>query len=521
MTSRPAIAHETPGPASQRPPIPARFRWLKRLGLTGLLLSLPLVGVHFAWQSWSRSAWDRFVTERHAAGEPVLIDDFAAAQVPDEENGARIVLHVAARSSAIEQPNSPTIGDFTELSAVRAFQSLAQRAIDERADLLCDLRASRDMPRANWGTVIASPLINVLLPYLSPSRNVAKLTCAAAMVEHDRANDAEAVELLIDGLEVGARLRRSEFPCVITDLVAIACDSLVASAIESLSCELLVDDRSGAAASRSQMHELIRRLLDERELRQGNRLAVLGERVWTMDTFQCLESGRLGPMTLSSVEWWQVRFLWPAWRLDCVAAARRQTTLADALQAPNWPAARSMSPPERTEEFDSIHYVLTWYSRTVESSLSNAVSLQYRGMASRRMAAIGLAIRLFELDCGRLPVELGELVPSYLSEMPLDPLASDGRPIGYIKTEGLPRLYSVGLDGIDQQGHIEYKDGIPGDSRDEPLFFLTDRPLSAHADLYASYRLFEAYENDRQVERNEGNDDQQDDGEQQGGDGPE
>jgi hypothetical protein len=503
-------------------PIPARFWWLKRFALAGFLIGLTLVGVHLAWDYWAQKAWDRFVAERRAEGEPVLIEDYAPALVPDEENGAQIVMDVAARSSAIEQPNLPTIGDFTDLSAVRAFQSLAHRAIEERADLLCDLRAARDLPRTNWGTVFTSPLINVLMPYLSPARNSAKLACAAALVEHDRGSDAEAVESLIDGLEVGARLRRSEFPCVITDLVAIACDALVASAVQSLVCELLIADGSVGTVSRSGVQRLIDRLIDESELRRANRLSMLGERLWTLDTFQCIESGKLGPGTVGWISAWNARLLWPAWRLDCIGVANRQTNLANALGAANWPAAQAHAriPAERAAELGPVTLCATLFSRIMESSLSNAVALQYRGMASRRMAAIGLAIRMYELDHGRLPNELSELVPRYLRVVPLDPMAADGRQIGYVRTEGLPRLYSVGLDGVDQLGRIEYKDGIPGDSRDEPLFFLTERPSSAHADLYASYKIFEAYENDRQEKGDERNDDQQDGGQQQDGDGP-
>ena len=522
MMSSSAAALEAPTlPNKPALPTPPRYWWLKRLGLMGFLLSLPLVGVHFTWQSWSRTAWDRFVTERRAAGQPVLIDDFVPAAAPDEENGAKIMMDVAARSAAIQQPNLPNVDEFTELGAVRAFQSLAHAAIRDRADLLCDLRSARDLPRTNWGTIIASPLITVLMPYLSSARNVAKLTCVAALVEHDGGNDAEAVEMLIDGLEVGVRLRRTEFPCVITDLVAIACDSLAAATVESLSCELLIDDGLHGSASRAQVRELIRRLLDERELLHGSQRSLFGERVWMLDTFQCLESGKLGPMFVGWIGLSPARLFLPAWRLDCIRTARNQTMLAEALQAPDWPAAQSNSPPEPTEELDPIVLLATQYGRTMNASLSNAVALQYRGRATRRMAAIGLAIRLFELDHARLPDDLNELVPHYLVEIPLDPLAADGRPIGYVKTDGLPRLYSIGLDGVDQNGRIEYKDGIPRDSRDELLFFLTDRPRSARADLYDSYKLFEAYENDRKVEGDEGNDDQQNEGEQQGGDGPE
>ncbi len=77
---------------------------------------------------------------------------------------------------------------------------------------------------------------------------------------------------------------------------------------------------------------------------------------------------------------------------------------------------------------------------------------QFHGLAQRRMAAIALAIRLYEVDHARRPAELAELIPDYLDEVPADPMAADGATFSYLPDAEIPVLYSVGENGIDDGG---------------------------------------------------------------------
>ncbi|MEM6550965.1 MAG: hypothetical protein AAF750_02325 [Planctomycetota bacterium] len=69
------------------------------------------------------------------------------------------------------------------------------------------------------------------------------------------------------------------------------------------------------------------------------------------------------------------------------------------------------------------------------------------------------AFTVYRIDHGRYPESLGDLVPEYLTELPVD--RYDGRPLTY--RPGPERqtylLYSIGQDGDDDQGKFGHTDG--------------------------------------------------------------
>jgi hypothetical protein len=71
-----------------------------------------------------------------------------------------------------------------------------------------------------------------------------------------------------------------------------------------------------------------------------------------------------------------------------------------------------------------------------------------RLLVNHRLVLTMLALRRFELDQGRLPERLEELVPNYLKEVPLDEFS--GKPL--IWNRDKLRLYSVSENGVDDGG---------------------------------------------------------------------
>jgi hypothetical protein len=61
-----------------------------------------------------------------------------------------------------------------------------------------------------------------------------------------------------------------------------------------------------------------------------------------------------------------------------------------------------------------------------------------------------IALEQFRRARGAWPTALSELVPAYLPEVPPDHYT--GKPLGYVIIDGKPRLYSVGVDRVDDGG---------------------------------------------------------------------
>ena len=92
--------------------------------------------------------------------------------------------------------------------------------------------------------------------------------------------------------------------------------------------------------------------------------------------------------------------------------------------------------------------------------------------AQLRMLILKLSLRAFELDTGRLPASLAELVPKYLPSVPADPYASER--IKYRPNGSSYKLYCNGPDGDDDgglQNSMLYSTNIEnGDATDAELF---------------------------------------------------
>jgi len=72
------------------------------------------------------------------------------------------------------------------------------------------------------------------------------------------------------------------------------------------------------------------------------------------------------------------------------------------------------------------------------------------GHAGLRCASVGLAAERYRKRHGGWPPSLGDLVPHYLTAVPLDPF--DGKPLRYRRTEHGAVIYSIGEDAHDDGG---------------------------------------------------------------------
>ncbi|HUU97565.1 MAG TPA: hypothetical protein VM487_17655 [Phycisphaerae bacterium] len=477
--------------SDQARPIPPRYWWLKRILLAAGVLILALAALRWWWGWEAERRLEAKIAEYRAAGQPVTIEDFQSSPIPDDENAAVLLRKAAA--AIVTPSNSPiTPGDVCgSLTVVANWADEVRALIEANASALRLARDARLEPKTDWQIPLKSPVMNVFFPDLSPQRNLARLLCAAALYQHQTASDAAAIEALRDALGQARQVGQMR-GFLISHLVTVAIDAVAANAIEELAPQLRVAATTGAAPSDSrvappeQVRALIADLLDEEPIREQWRWAIYGERLFALDTVTLVASGRIGPGTLlvgggGSSPFGPLAFIAkPMFQLDVVQMMEHCTAVARAGTGESYPAACDLF-PEHPRRQPGIEGHARFLSRILLPSVHRALELHFRTIAMRRMAALALAVRLYEVDHGRRPHSLAELIPEYLSEIPLDPFAAGGRPLGYLPNAPCPILYSVNLDGVDDGGTYALRESgtVDWDAKDLPFFLDGDRPRQA------------------------------------------
>jgi len=472
-------------------PVPPRFWWLKRILVAiGLLLVL-MAGLRWWWGHVAHSRLQAEIDRIRAAGEPIFPEDFDSAPVPDAENAALVLVNAA---NAFVAP--PEAGEDVSILAGHSRFTATQLAdarayVDANTNALRLLRQARGMEKLDLGVRMRTPVFNFMLPPLSGHRQSAKLLTVVAKYHHQSGNDAEAIAAIRDALALGDVVDHR--PSLIAHLVAISIRALAARAVESVAPDLAVcgaDESMGPGpepARYPDVEALIADLLDEEDFRQGFTRALQCERMYQLDTVRVITSGQMslaalygggGPAPL--VQRVLNLFVGPLFVLDGVQMMHHATVAVEAARAQDWPTHCRKQPPDPGNSAGVVDLLTRPLSTFLIPSFERAAMLHYRTLADRRMAAIALAIRLYELDHGRRPVQLTDLVPEYLDVLPVDPFADDGRTFGYRPDTVPPVLYSIGPNGVDEEGRFAFRRGgrINVEVFDTPFFLDGHRPQS-------------------------------------------
>jgi|GEM_PF-685157 len=116
------------------------------------------------------------------------------------------------------------------------------------------------------------------------------------------------------------------------------------------------------------------------------------------------------------------------------------------------------------------YYIL---SSLLLPSYANVIVKQATTDANVRLARIALAVERFRLASGILPENLNELVPQFLSAVPVDPF--DGQPLRYHRLARGFVIYSVGRDCHDDGGRQKPADWKSTDRNTYDITFTVER----------------------------------------------
>ena len=247
-------------------------------------------------------------------------------------------------------------------------------------------------------------------------------------------------------------------PTMIAALADVACLNLLMQPIwEGLAA------RQWTAADLDALRDSLSRINIVREYQQ----ALRGERVFfaaslpedLQDAAQARELSKLMTDTQGGGRWlWKLLPYWPrGWYEQNAASASHhyQVDWIDAVDPANHRMnfARNQAAEQAMKDLPATPYtLLAQIAQPVFTSVSNKC---VQTQAILDQAATACALEHYYLDHHAYPAALAALVPAYLDRMPSDII--DGAPLRYrLTVDGRYQLYSIGLDGHDDGGTIEW-----------------------------------------------------------------
>jgi len=471
--------------------IPKRFWWLKRIAIGVAALVIVVGVVRWWWGRCASRALDAELSRYVAAGQPILPSDFDPAPIPDKDNAA-LVLKEAAAALTLTTEQEEIVGELT--SGPEPFGSRrddARKIVEANAEAIGLVHKARSMPGADWGVRFRTLAVESNTRFLIEQDRLSNVLCVAARCHHEQGNHAAAFETLLDMLAAAERIE--ELPTMFAHCLDMAIVKHVAGCIEGLLPELRISDRPHVdgmpvrPADRLQIEAVIARLLDEEACRHGLVDGFYTERMMGLDTALMFIGGQVersavaGRPTARVVIRQQTGVFMsrPALELEIVRVMRYTAALPEAAKAPTWPACQKRLTPRPQVAWGPPAAGRLVSAFCVPVFANDVIRDHFRDLSYRRMAALGLAIRLYELDHGRRPERLDVLASQYLPDIPDDPFSGDGRKIGYKPSGETPMLYSVSLNGVDEHGAFGRDPNglVDWEAKDLPFFLDGDRPI--------------------------------------------
>ncbi len=494
----------------QRP----RKRWRKTRWFYGIVLSYFAITIAAGvwWSAYSHEKFNEAVDSIIASGQPLAWSDFAIEPVPDDQNAA--ILYTRAIEVPIVQDNSKVIrlvfAEFMEQRELEAHNVIHEFFKDRevrrkhakelrklmgmarQAFALC--REARSLDKINWGIDFTRNAYELDLFGIQDHIRVAVLLSLAAVEAHDAGRDDDAVEYLRDILALGRALDTA--PTAVHHLMSIAIHAHIDPALEQILPSIQVGDSPGRV-KRENLRAFMSELLDTTQCSRGLTRALMGERSTGYDISQSIlilkildeqSSGVPGVKTYSVVSSSNPLLrssfdfgVAPLFRLDAAWAIKHNDAYVRTSKLGTLPECRrSLRAPlkELDERVENLSFSQPLTTLLVPR-LERMFELHHAAIARRRLSAAAIAVRMYKIDHGSRPESLEDLVPKYLLKVPQDPMDEPGKSIRYINDPETPRLYSVGQNGLDEQGVF---DDLGEVDTKEILMFLIQRPRTDKKD---------------------------------------
>lgn len=331
-------------------------------------------------------------------------------------------------------------------------QKLVAEYLSDNAEALRLLHKAAAMKSCRYPIDLTKG-INTLLPHLNSLRQAARLLELETIQHIEEQKPQAAVESVIASLGVSRSLNQE--PILISYLVHAACQAISFDSLERILNRIPLTDEQLAKMAAT---------IQESENQQSLTRAFVGERCCGVSVFEGLRTGKIPMKDMISyldneAPWY--RMLFPLYRTTGLLALDERSYL-DMMD--RFVKATRLSLPESIAASHAVDkeagQVPRWCVLTPMLLPPPGAAMNKAGRydAKTRDAQTALALERYRLTHGKLPSQLSDLVPSFLSAVPRDPF--DGKPLRYKTLAKGYVVYSVGEDREDNGGAEKNSKGV-------------------------------------------------------------
>jgi hypothetical protein len=452
------------------------MKWSARQIIVGILIGLALFGIvsFIVWRLRLANDINRQIAAIHAAGLPATgteLDDYYAA-VPDDENAAvkmaeafELMTNFSDRRSnevsSIKFPQRKDILAQEQLELLAEYCAMNSNSLVQAGEAIKMSRSRYDMD-LSWGNY-------TLLPHLAKLKALSRIAAFQSLLD---TNDSFTAISTIIGM---ARTLDAE-PLLISKLVRVAMLSISVSALEKRLNQGDLNDMelshlTASFADSAKTNQMANGLVGERAMnvpyfRMGfaeiKRLADSGEDNSSQPAGPPLPGSQPFILKLTGFFERDLRFYLQA----------METNISSAVTFPKNISLITNVQNHMVQTVKHNYYIL---SMLLLPALDRAIFKEAGGLAQVYTAQTALAVERFRLAYGKLPINLNELVPQFLSAVPTDPFDPANAGLRYHHLAKGYVIYSIGRDGHDNGGRERPSDAKSSDQTEYDITFTVER----------------------------------------------
>jgi hypothetical protein len=416
---------------SENSPMPAT-RWPRGVIAGALGASIAVYVVTLLWMD----ARVRRDLEEVKAEAVRMAESVAPTPVPDERNAALVYERAfeAMGELAENSPRSRWLGRIVEYRTADVATEEVASVLRKHAEALELLRKAASMPDYCFETQFLPIRRNMRIPDLRIHRcavNLLSLDARHRAAKRDMRGALESV-----AASWGMARQVAGTPILLNCMIAVALDSTGSQPVQ--------DALASGPVHRTDLRGF--------PLAPDSSLAEAHTRAWRMES-AIVQYTVAQPYTLKVQDGtystpsgilWRV-FIAPGFLAWC----RPRMSLAQEVASKPYHVSRKRCARIEADLIVNEGVLATFPIVSLRNAKSSSLAVA-AAAAEHRLAVLGIAAACFRTEEGRYPEKLAELVPGYISAVPVDPF--DGKPLKMLREGDGMVIYSSGHDGDDDGG---------------------------------------------------------------------